>query len=212
MLTDIQKSLAALALEAISDPESAVRDTMDLAANEPMGEEDLASVKSILQPWWHSCEDARGMLRWTSMTIKKHGEFRRYFQGSPSHRRLVILCCMCARTDPTLTDRSVSSLDLIEAWAHGGEDRRDEALILSNISSAAIAYQVSRVACDGADSAAICAAYFSAISVDANCGDAFYQHLGNLADLIRGACREVPLPEPSGHDVRPTLGSTHAKV
>lgn len=48
--------------------------------------------------------------------------------------------------------------------------------------------------------------------VDDTIGEAFYEHLSMLADMIRAACPDVPLPEPHGHDVQSKLGSFYAQV
>lgn len=107
----------------------------------------------------------------------------------------------------------MADLDMIESWASGGEDRRDQTLLspLGVVKGLNPVNVVVRVSCNGID-CAFQVAEFSCICVDDTIGDAFYEHLSMLSDLIRAACPDVPLPEPSGHDVQPTLGSPHASM
>jgi hypothetical protein len=58
--------------------------------------------------------------------------------GSAEHREVVRITILCVRTvrfemEPGLTDEDCEALDLLEAWAAGGQDRRDEAEDLAHL-------------------------------------------------------------------------------
>jgi len=223
VLTDIQKTLAVLALEALVDPDSAVESVMELAANEPMGEEDLASVKSILQPWWDSIEDATAMMTWWSMT--------RPSPGSTGSRIMTLASCSCARLSlvhaGSLEDRLHELLLKVEEWAFGDgpvesiDDvramfcgMRESAERTSSWKSYDAASSASYAPIGGGYAVDVVNKVVSAKVSFAQNGPGDFSGIFSapplaqaaMSDLIRSACPEVPLPEPSGHHVLPTLG------
>lgn len=140
------------------------------------------------QDAWDACPRGDWMAWWLGRLAEPSGD------GSPEHRRAVLAACRCARTDPRLSEPGVRALDLIEAWAQGGEDRRKEA-------SEIAVYDASLSVVQCADAALRADAASAACYVAANEAvrppDLHTSKLGavaNLAALIRDAVPVVPLP------------------
>lgn len=160
------------------------------------------AVRPVLAAWWRNETDAREMLRYLGRLAVAAGD------GSREHRRAVLLACLCARTAPCLPTESARALDLVEAWAWGGQDRRRVAHKIASdahdahaaaapaVALACRAARAARVAAHAAAHAAYVAtnaAYVAAaVSAAAHATHAAIEgRLADLADLIRAA-----LPEP----------------
>jgi hypothetical protein len=136
------------------------------------------------QSAWDACTDGHWMAWCLGRLAEMAGD------GSPEHRRAVLVACRCARTDPRLSEPGAHALDLIEAWALGGEDRRGEA------------FTIAVNADDAAESAAVAALRVrnnannchNAASETADWASDAEAHLRALADLIRATVPVVPLP------------------
>lgn len=144
------------------------------------------------QEAWDACPRGDWMAWWLGALGARAG------QGSPEHRRAVLVACLCARTAPRLPAESLRALDLIEAWAWGGEDCLEDARQMAYAASVAYAATYAAAyAAYAAANAANAAADAAANAYAANAAawhNARRDHLAALADLIRAAVPVVPLP------------------
>lgn len=187
-------------------PEDGAIDAALALASDPYrsGPEGISRIREELARWWASESNARAMLRYLGRRAFAAGE------GTPDHRMVTLLACLCARTAPRMPAQSLRAIDMIEAWAWGwGEDLRKEAHQIaygeaaettSAAAAAAAATDVASVASyvvatDAAD-AASSTAYAAATDVvavaasDAEGEDwntAMRRHIAALADLVRAA-------------------------
>ena len=111
---------------------------------------------------------------------------RRTTDGSPEHRRAVLIACLCARTAPHLLAADERAISLLEEWAWGGADRRQDAYWIAAayaVYAAAEAATEPGYTAEAATTAATSCAYAGKLTFD--------RCLADLADLIRSA---IPTP------------------
>lgn len=158
---------------------------------------------SEYQEAWDACP--RG--NWMAWYLGKLAESTE--DGSPEHRRAVLVTCLCVRAFPTLSEESLQSLGLIEEWAWGGESFRREAQKLACSSldmavddethrAAAAAFEVSSVA--RFHHTAAMSAHDALVYL--RYSDGWEADPAALADLIRAAVPVIPLPKNLGSSER----------
>jgi hypothetical protein len=137
--------------------------------------EGKALLASKLTEWWTTSQSPTQMMMLLGWWAQKG-------DGSVEHLEVVRITVLCVRMAPDLTDEDRRALDILEAWATGGEDRRNEARDLPSSIAVKNAWRV---------------------AVDSSTGPSFtiYELLRCLAsreepqrllaDVIR---REMPLP------------------
>jgi hypothetical protein len=148
--------------------------------------EGKALIAAKIEEWWATSEladDMVGFLGWWAEAKGIH---------SPENREAVRILLLCVRTVSHPTDEDRQALDLLEAWAAGGQDRRKEAEALAESQAVKDVVEFAR---DPSDSPR-CAIYevLEVVASDKEGREreeARAEHQRLLADLIR---RERPLP------------------
>jgi len=138
--------------------------------------------------WWAASVSARPMmnvlLAWAS--TKQN--------GSDEHRVVVRMLVLCVRTMPSLTDKDLQALDLIDAWCAGGKDLRREAYFLTSLSPIQITAEFASDTSNSFIAWDLVSTVLLYVVFDKSGKkrkEAMAEHDRLLADLIR---REMPLP------------------
>lgn len=78
-------------------------------------------IAATVREWWSASDKANRMMRFLGWWAKANGN------GSAEHLEVVRILVLCARTTPDLTTYDLSALDILDAWAAGGNDCRRKA-------------------------------------------------------------------------------------
>lgn len=190
-------------------PEDGAIDAALALASDPYrsGPEGISRIREELARCWTRENDAGKMLDHIARLAFVAGE------GSAAHRIATLLACLCARTSPHLPTKSARAIDLTEAWALGGDDRRKEACEMAEAADkatavsgggvydvaaayAAAAAKAAATAAEAAATAAGATAAADAVAASADDGGDWntnsHRHLAALADLVRAAVPKFP--------------------
>jgi hypothetical protein len=181
-------------------PEDGAIDAALALASDPYrsGPEGISRIREELARCWTRENDAGKMLDHIARLAFVAGE------GSAAHRIATLLACLCARTSPHLPTKSARAIDLTEAWALGGDDRRKEACEMAEAAAYAAADASAYAAATAAYAAADASAYAAATAADYAADASAYaddggdwntnshRHLAALADLVRAAVPKFP--------------------
>jgi len=145
----------------------------------------------VLGLWWASERDARILCRYLGDLGSAGG------QGSPAHRRAVLVAALCARTVthliPDAADRAeiASVLDAVTEWAHGRAEKIDLAALRQRAWAVRrqYAYNAADADADAAAAYAADAAADDAASADA--ADAAYAAYASAADAADAAAADA---------------------
>jgi hypothetical protein len=88
--------------------------------------EGKALLAAKVQEWWATSEESEDMMDYLGEWAKAKGD------DSPEHREVVRMVVLCVRTAPDLHREDRQALDLLEAWAAGGQDLRKKAQVLAS--------------------------------------------------------------------------------
>jgi hypothetical protein len=83
-------------------------------------------LNAKVQEGWASCASTSDMMSLLGEWVYVKGD------GSVEHREVLRIVILCVRTTPNLTTEDRQTLDLLEAWTAGGQDRRKETEALAS--------------------------------------------------------------------------------
>jgi hypothetical protein len=148
--------------------------------------EGKALIVANIHAWWDTCESGDDMMIFLGRWAQVKGK------DSPEFRETLRILVLCVRTMSHLTDQDRETLDLLEAWAAGGQDRRDEAYELA--SSKVVTYAcrfAHRLFPSPSDTLEALRETVASDKEGQERKEAIAEHQRLLADLIRQA---MPLP------------------